>query len=652
MLHVVFSKEAPSETELGAVLGAVLLLLASCANPVSPSGGPRDETPPRIATSRPAAEATDVSGRTVQILFNEYVEQESLREALSVTPRPAGRLEFDWNGRSVDITFPEPFRDSTTYLLTIDKALKDVREGTALEQPILLAFSTGTQIDRGRLAGRVVGNRRGAPREGLDVYAYAASVADSARLPEAPLYRTQTGPEGTFAFAYLREDRRYYVVALRDRNRNRRPDPLEAFATPPRPSFPARIGDSTAAPLPAADTSEGNAAGGSAADTSEGNAAGGSAADTSRAEPPFVVGNEDAVPPRLTRALPLSQRRLAVRFSEPIRLRTRAPGRFALTDTTTGRPVAVRSVYRRPGEGQRLTLRTAPMRPTGHRVRLMPGPAVGPAVTDTSGNAPERPAEAAFTATERADTLALRLLRFGKGGPAFPAPDGGDALALAPGQTATVVFNQPPGSSGDSTSAQRLVSARDTATGDALPIRLETDDGTTYRVAFDPPLAPGQVARLRVDGRRFDLPADTVYTRLLRRLPDEALGAVSGVVRIVREQAASDTSAADTSGTSPVFVELYAAGEAAEGAAGEAVQAPLRTTRAGSDGRFLFENLPEANYRFRAFLDRDADGQWDLGSLAPYRPPEPLAWSRRPVESRPRWETATEDTLRISNRPF
>ena len=223
--------------------GAVLLVvavacvgLASCANPVPPSGGPRDETPPRIATSRPAAEATNVSrGRTVRIAFSEYVDRESLREALTVTPAPGGRLTFDWSRRSVEIMFPQRFRDSTTYLLTIDKELTDLR-GVELEQPIRLAFSTGPRIDRGRLAGRVVGSRHGQGREGFDVYAYAAAAADSARLPPAPLYRTQTGSEGAFQFEYLREEQRYYVVALRDRNRNYRADPLEAFAVPPRPS--------------------------------------------------------------------------------------------------------------------------------------------------------------------------------------------------------------------------------------------------------------------------------------------------------------------------------------------------------------------------------------------------------------------------------
>ena len=608
-------------------LALLLLLLGGCANPVPPGGGPRDQQPPRIATSRPEVEATNVAGQTVSIQFNEYVERASLREALTVTPAPPGRLEFDWDQQGVEIRFPEPFRDSTTYLLTIDKAFEDVR-GVALEQPITLAFSTGDQIDRGRLSGRVIGNARGEGREGFDVYAYAAAASENDTLPDAPLYRTQTGPDGTFQFSYLRTEDRYYVVALRDRNRNYRADPLEPFAAPQQPALVAR-------------------------DTA-------TAGDTfaTRDAAPWMTGREDPVPPRLTRALPLSRRRLALRFSEPVRLQSRRPGHFALTDTVTGQSVAVRSVYRRPGERQRLTLRTAPMRPAGHRVRLVPGDSVGamPVVTDTSGNAPERPAEAAFAAPERADTLGLRFRGFTKKGPALPVPGEGNALTLAPGQVAAVQFNQPPSggaSQRDTTAARRLLSARDTTSGEPFPFRLATDDGTTYRVAFEPPLAAGQVARLRVEGARLRPPADTVYTRLVRRLSNEALGAVIGAVQIARDTAASDTALVDTVATSraggpPVVVELYAAGNVAEDAGG----GPLRTTRADSSGTFAFRRLPEAAYRFRAFLDRDTDGQWDAGRLAPYRPAEPLAWSRRPVEARPRWETATEDTLRIDGYRF
>jgi hypothetical protein len=98
------------------------------------------------------------------------------------------------------------------------------------------------------------------------------------------------------------------------------------------------------------------------------------------------------------------------------------------------------------------------------------------------------------------------------------------------------------------------------------------------------------VARLRVDARRLRPPTDTTYTRLVRHLSPEALGAVSGAVQV-----ASDSSAADTTGA-PVRVELYAA-ERTRGA-------PLRTARPDSSGRFVFKNLPEASYRFRAFLDR------------------------------------------------
>ena len=295
-------------------LGLVVLLFASCANPVAPSGGPRDQRPPSIAQTTPVRDTINVSTDTevLRIEFSEYVERSSLPGALSITPTFEQRPQFSWSGRTVEIGFPSPLRDSTTYIFSLGTDLSDAH-GVSLENPITVAFSTGPRINRGQIGGLVVSGAQGDVQEGVDVYAYGVSpraVGPPQPLPERPSYRTQTGEQGRFGFDYMREGR-YYVVALRDNNRNRQPDVGEPYAVPPR--FALRA-DSAAGSVPV----------------------------------PWLLTRPDTTAPYLQRVRPVSRQRLRLSFSEPVRLQTRRAEAWAPRDSARGTPVEVQGVFTVP----------------------------------------------------------------------------------------------------------------------------------------------------------------------------------------------------------------------------------------------------------------------------------------------------------------
>src|SRR5690606_24045438 len=143
-------------------MAIAVLLIAGCANPVPPTGGPADSTPPEIRTSMPADQATRVSANDLRIEFSEYVDQASFARAFSITPAFAEPVDISWRGRTVTIRFPEPLRPNTTYIVQIDTNLRDAH-GVSVRNPISIAFSTGEQIDQGTLSGRVVSEVDGAP---------------------------------------------------------------------------------------------------------------------------------------------------------------------------------------------------------------------------------------------------------------------------------------------------------------------------------------------------------------------------------------------------------------------------------------------------------------------------------------------------------
>ncbi len=580
------------------------ILLGACANPQAPSGGPRDQTPPSIVKTRPVQDTVNVSTETqsIRVEFSEYIERSTLPQSLSITPQLEGRLRYDWSGRSVAIELPTTLRDSTTYIFSFDTNLKDAREGVALNRPITIAFSTGPRINQGELAGRVVGPKEAEPQPRVSVFAYGLSDTASsppAPLPKQPDYRTQTGEKGTFSFDYLREQR-YYVVALRDNNRNRRPDPSEAFAVPPHPALAA---DSGHTELPV----------------------------------PWLFTKTDTLAPRLQQVRGRSRERLQLNFSEPIRLGSRTPSDWALRDSVADAPVPVRAVYRPAGRPNAVVVRTAPMDSTRHHLPLDSN-----LVTDTLGNGAVADT-ARLKPPTRADTTQTRFQAFV---PEGDPPDTTNVYALAPGMQPGVRFNQAP----DSSTLRAALALRDTA-GREQAYTLTTDDGRTYRMQPASPLRPDPALEMTVDGRVLAGP-DTTYRRRVRRLSEQEVGALEG--RVVRADtthpavrsspavgapALSDTIADPETANASVVVELIPTESAVP------LDPRTQTVRPGST--FVFTNLPKGTFRFRAFLDRNENGRWDGGRLRPFRRAEPITWSASATESRLRWTSVLSAPLRL-----
>ncbi|MFQ5568087.1 MAG: Ig-like domain-containing protein [Rhodothermales bacterium] len=449
------------------------LVLASCANPRVPPGGPPDRTPPALEQTEPEAGAVNVTASSVRLVFTEYVDQASFTRALSITPAIDEQLDVKWRGRRVEIRFPGTLRENTTYVFTLDTNLRDIHN-IALKQPLTFAFSTGPEINKGQLAGRVLDGLQSSGVASLDVFAYA--VPDSTlplTLPERPDYRTQTDESGRFQFSYLNEQP-YFVIALQDRNRNRRADAAEVFAVPSRPAIPA---DTTRTGHPM----------------------------------PWLTTRHDTLPPVLERVRTPSNRRLALRFSEAVHLTSLAPDGWLLEDSLANRPVAVHAAYSSPDAPRQVFLLADAMADAPHRLRPT-------AVADSSGN-PVRSDTLRFTPAAVADTLRLRFIGFT---PDNLTPNETGAHVLPPSDLPGVRFNQPV----DKARLARIVAVQDT-TQQPLTFIPTSRDGTTYHLSPTPSLRPGQIIQVRVDGRELGR-VDTVYTRLFQRISDRELGSLSG----------------------------------------------------------------------------------------------------------------------------
>lgn len=239
-----------------------------------------------------------------------------------------------------------------------------------------------------------------------------------------------------------------------------------------------------------------------------------------------------------------------------------------------------------------------------------------------------------FTPADVADTLQTRFVRFM---PTGLTPDTAGVYTLLPDEQPGVRLNQPI----DSTQLRTVITARDSV-GNARSFTLSTADGTAYRLRFTPPLAPTERVDVRVGGPPLAR-TDTAFTRPFRRIANRQLGSLSGTVSLTPGDSAQARPAEANSARSlpaPIVVELIMEGTPP--------RLPPRQVTADSTGTFLFPQLPEGDYRFRAFLDVNQNGQWDGGQILPYVPAEPITWSDGTIGNRPRWENVLEAPLRLA----
>ncbi|MEL6616706.1 MAG: Ig-like domain-containing protein, partial [Bacteroidota bacterium] len=149
-------------------------LLASCATPTAPSGGPDDTTPPALVSTSPEAGAVRVASGDVVLTFSERLDPAGIR-AVQVTPESETPPEVEIRGREIRITL-DSLREATTYVVTVSTDLRDARR-VPLRQPITFAFATGDVLDQGRIPGRVRTPETGAAASGVAIWAYAADPA-------------------------------------------------------------------------------------------------------------------------------------------------------------------------------------------------------------------------------------------------------------------------------------------------------------------------------------------------------------------------------------------------------------------------------------------------------------------------------------------
>lgn len=200
------------------LIAILLLALWGCASIGNPSGGARDEDPPRFVGANPRPGSTDADPSNIYIEFNELINVKDAFEKVVLSPPGKSVPRVSTRGRRVIVNITDTLLPNTTYTIDFGDAIEDNNEGNKL-QGFAYTFSTGPVLDSLRISGMVLGAEDMEPQQGVFVGAYV-SKSDTAftRMPFERLARTDE--LGRFVIRGL-QDTTYRLFALKDLDNDR-----------------------------------------------------------------------------------------------------------------------------------------------------------------------------------------------------------------------------------------------------------------------------------------------------------------------------------------------------------------------------------------------------------------------------------------------
>ena len=216
------------------------IFISGCAVQQYPNGGPKDSIPPSVIGSSVQSGTVQFKEKEIEFEFSEYMDKNSVRNSLFISPSVKNNYDLKWDGRFVRLLFKEDLKSDVTYVITIGSTATDRRGGNKLTHAYQLAVSTGEEIDTLSIAGRVydAGTLNGIP--GTTVLAYNLTKNENPN-PEKDQadYFTQSGIDGSFLLGYLKSAN-YRIFVIKETYKNELWDKDEPIAIGLTPSIQAK----------------------------------------------------------------------------------------------------------------------------------------------------------------------------------------------------------------------------------------------------------------------------------------------------------------------------------------------------------------------------------------------------------------------------
>jgi len=200
-----------------AIVTIIQFFIGSCANPISPTGGPKDTLAPVLLHSYPEDQTLNFKDNIISLDFDEFINADKIKQNLIITPITDISYKSFVKKRNITLTFTEPFQDSTTYTFNFFDGVTDITEKNPAEN-LILAFSTGDFIDSLYMYGSISDLFNDKPSDKTTVGIY--KVTDTLDFNKVkPTYFTTTDENGSFYIQNIKAGD-YKILAFLDENKN------------------------------------------------------------------------------------------------------------------------------------------------------------------------------------------------------------------------------------------------------------------------------------------------------------------------------------------------------------------------------------------------------------------------------------------------
>ena len=187
------------------LLALFLLVLFSCASVKVPQGGPLDSDPPKLKSTTPAILTNLNQGQQITLSFNEFIKEESLKNAIELFPSVNQKIDFEYYGKEVIITLPSNLDKDKTYVISLNSNLSD-EQNVKLNDNIVIPISLSNSINQAAIKGKIFGSYS---KPSILLW---KGIIDKSELPSRkPDYIISSNDK--FSFGYLAYDK-YTVLAV------------------------------------------------------------------------------------------------------------------------------------------------------------------------------------------------------------------------------------------------------------------------------------------------------------------------------------------------------------------------------------------------------------------------------------------------------
>jgi hypothetical protein len=200
---------------------SAMVVTVGCASIGTPTGGPRDETPPRLMKANPLPGAVNVDRKNIVLEFDEIVNVKDAFSNVVISPTGTTTPRVTALGKKVTVAFTDTLAANTTYTIDFANSIQDNNESNALEN-FTYSFSTGDAIDTLRISGMVLGARDLEPQQHIIVGIHSVEADTTFRTVKLERI-AKTDDRGRFSIRGLKPGN-YHIYALADINNDYRWD--------------------------------------------------------------------------------------------------------------------------------------------------------------------------------------------------------------------------------------------------------------------------------------------------------------------------------------------------------------------------------------------------------------------------------------------